>query len=257
MTSRRRIMMAGTKNIPDPAIPEAWDNAQTIKDSWYQIYKASEDGTYKTKYKIGDTKVANFGEMGLVMMRLSAFDTDIRSDGSGNAHMTWLGMHALKKSREGSSSRYFFADNPEGELLRAAIKMKAPDLSYLAEVNKTCLASNKVTATGPFSIWILSAREVGIKYVGSSYWYRAEDSGVAYSLPSTTIRLTGSTPTSGIAGAKDNGSVNFATRSGISSGDEMCYETFRKWGVNNDQVIPSQTQVGTLSLAYICPCFCI
>lgn len=61
----------------------------TITDSWDEIFAAEDNGTYKTKYSLGDTKIVEING-GAVLMEIIAFDTDILADGSGTAKITWL-----------------------------------------------------------------------------------------------------------------------------------------------------------------------
>lgn len=72
---------------------------ETITDTWDEIFAAEADGTYKTKYKIGDTKKISLGTEGTVAMQIVAFDTDDLADGSGTAPITWISEQLLKTSR--------------------------------------------------------------------------------------------------------------------------------------------------------------
>jgi len=68
---------------------------ETIKDTWEEILQSIEDGSYATKYKAGDTKELNLGELGYVNMTVAAVDFDELSDGSGTAAITWLSEQLL------------------------------------------------------------------------------------------------------------------------------------------------------------------
>lgn len=70
-----------------------WAEAN-ITDSWEEIFAAELDGTYKTKYQIGDIKLLDLGNDGIVPMRIVAFDKDVLADGSGYAPITWLAVTA-------------------------------------------------------------------------------------------------------------------------------------------------------------------
>ena len=61
----------------------------TITDTWDQIFAAEEDGTYSTKYSIGDTKIVDICGCP-TMMQIVAFDADELSDDSGLAKITWM-----------------------------------------------------------------------------------------------------------------------------------------------------------------------
>ena len=64
--------------------------SETIADDWSAIAASAANGTYKTKYSIGDTKSIDLGTEGTHLMQLVAFDTDDKADGSGKAPMTWI-----------------------------------------------------------------------------------------------------------------------------------------------------------------------
>ena len=61
----------------------------TITDSWADILAAENDGTYSSKYSVGDTKVVNIGAFPM-LMQIVAMDTDELADDTGNAKITWL-----------------------------------------------------------------------------------------------------------------------------------------------------------------------
>ena len=63
---------------------------ETISDDWSTIAASTINGTYKTKYSIGDTKSIDLGTEGTHLMQLVAFDTDDKADGTGKAPMTWI-----------------------------------------------------------------------------------------------------------------------------------------------------------------------
>ena len=65
-------------------------NGETINDSWSAIAASAKDGTYKTKYSVGDLKTVDLGNEGIHLMQLVAFDADDKADGNGKAPMTWV-----------------------------------------------------------------------------------------------------------------------------------------------------------------------
>ena len=73
--------------------------ADVLTDSWEDIFAAEEDGTYLTKYKLGDMKLLDLGPEGVLAMRIAAFDVDDKADGSGKAHITWVAMTPLNSKR--------------------------------------------------------------------------------------------------------------------------------------------------------------
>lgn len=64
--------------------------SETIADDWSAIAASAANGTYKTKYSIGDTKSVDLGSEGVHLMQLVAFDADDKANGSGKAPMTWV-----------------------------------------------------------------------------------------------------------------------------------------------------------------------
>lgn len=72
---------------------------ETITDTWEEIFAAEADGSYKTKYNIGDTKIIDLGSEGSVCMQIAAFDADDMADGGGKAPITWISEQLLATSR--------------------------------------------------------------------------------------------------------------------------------------------------------------
>ena len=72
--------------------------AHQIEDSWDTILSNIDNGTYATKYSVGDCKELDFGTEGKVNMQIAAFDTDDKADGSGKAEITWISKEALVTS---------------------------------------------------------------------------------------------------------------------------------------------------------------
>ena len=154
------------------------DVTGSITDTWAEIFAAEEDGTYSTKYKVGDTKMVSVNGSP-VAMQIVAIDGDELADGTGNAKITWLclgyqGKHNMNSTNTTSGGwascamRQYLIDSVLPNIdstVRAQIK----------SVNKTyydyASSSTKVSAD---SIWIPSFREVG-------FGTTKEDSGVIYS----------------------------------------------------------------------------
>lgn len=68
---------------------------ETITDSWEEILAAVANGTYKTKYQVGDTKILDVGSEGSVCMQIAAFDADTLADGTGKAPISWISEQLL------------------------------------------------------------------------------------------------------------------------------------------------------------------
>ena len=68
---------------------------ETITDSWEEILAAVANGTYKTKYQVGGTKILDVGSEGSVCMQIAAFDADTLADGTGKAPISWISEQVL------------------------------------------------------------------------------------------------------------------------------------------------------------------
>ena len=66
-----------------------------ITDSWDTIIANIDNGTYSTKYKVGNYKPLDLGTEGAINMQIVAMDADELADGSGYAPLTFLGMELL------------------------------------------------------------------------------------------------------------------------------------------------------------------
>lgn len=154
-------------------------SGETITDSWDEIFQAESDGSYKTKYSVGNTKYLVIGGT-YVLMQIIAFDKDIlSSDHTSTAKITWLAKSLSFKFPMN------FEDVTEGgwadcecrKFLNDTIYEQIPEnvRNKIVAVDKTYTAtsSSSSTATVSDKLWIPSAREI---YGGSSY----ENTGVDY-----------------------------------------------------------------------------
>ena len=152
---------------------------ETISDTWGQIIAAVEDGTYKTKYSVGDTKTLDLGTEGQIPMKIAAFDADPRSDGAGNAEITWVATKALKtehranRSQEynhyGTGSQGGWSESEMRSYLRSTVFPLIP--SEVAAAIKPVSKYSRITDNlgslvdnkkSDDTIWIPSAREIGV-----------------------------------------------------------------------------------------------
>lgn len=72
---------------------------ENIEDDWDAILAACADGSYKTKYHVGDTKQIDLGSEGVVAMQIVAMDADELPDG-GKAPLSWVSRELLKTSHK-------------------------------------------------------------------------------------------------------------------------------------------------------------
>lgn len=166
------------------------NDTSTITDSWAEIVS---NPNYATDYHIGDRKLVqvekniNNGvapELVDIYMELVAMDTDILSDNSGKARMTWVAnaVAQVTSFNNTSSSSPPLVDWSNCKL--RTDKLPTYILAYLPEalqqnikeVNKTYLCHDGSTQTSADKIWIPSLREL----FGDSSNYTVEDSGVTY-----------------------------------------------------------------------------
>lgn len=70
-----------------------------ITDDWATIIANIDNGTYKTKYKVGNYKPLDVGSEGTVNMEIVAFDKDELADGSGMAPVTVISKELLSTLR--------------------------------------------------------------------------------------------------------------------------------------------------------------
>ena len=149
----------------------------TITDSWADI---ATNVNYATDYKIGDTKLLDLGEKGEVYMQLVAMDTDVLSDNTGNARMTWISKNLVETHRMGASSSVdgWAATEMRNYLRETILPLIPADVrNNIKEVNKTYRTKSPDDTTLQIAdtVWIPSSKEVGFT---SSY---IEASGVVYS----------------------------------------------------------------------------
>lgn len=190
-----------------------------VTDTWAEIIAAEQDGTYLTKYHIGDLKWVA-AEDTYYCMQIIAFDTDELADNSGNAHITWLCKGYYNKKPWNSTNR-------SGSWLTCELRAYLREnilpsfeqivLSSIKEVNKTYKDTDSTTSTCIDTIWVPSLREI----TGEPIAY--ERSGCTY-----TNYFTNNTSRIKLMGClnSDDTKFNWWTRSGIDIDRAYC--------INND-----------------------
>lgn len=170
----------------------------TVGDTWDQIVDASEDGTYASRYQVGDTKELTIdGEK--LLMTLVAMDADVLDDdGETTVPMTWVSLpfHAFSAAMDPSVSsakwdtcymrsrlESWYMNRIGSDALKSAIKTVRKTYLYQAAYN----TSAETRSCGD-RLWIPSMREVfsstsssadsfetsGPHYGLSQYWYTSE-----------------------------------------------------------------------------------
>ncbi len=139
---------------------------EELSTDWQKVITASEDGTYKESYNIGDTLELDLGEEGTITMELVAMDADELADGSGKAHMTWIAKDLLNTEHAMNATVTNKGDWPDSEMrgwLREDVLPMFPQAvrDNIKEVTKYSYSySDRGTISSTDSIWIPSRREI-------------------------------------------------------------------------------------------------
>ena len=162
----------------------------TIHDSWDEVLAAINDGTYATKYSVGDTKLMTINGSD-VYVQLVAMDADPLTDGSGNtAPTSWLVKSILTThvmNSTGTNANGWAACEMRSWLRETAITWLPETIrSAIKEVTKTYYDyTAKSTLSIADTVWIPSYREV---FGGTSYETSGPDYTAVYSSSATRIR---------------------------------------------------------------------
>ena len=92
---------------------EEYDYAE-IADSWQDILDSIDDGTYTTKYRIGNYKPLDLGTEGVINMQIVAFNLDPLANDNGYAPVTFVALHLLNTDRQINSNGSTFAQGFDG-----------------------------------------------------------------------------------------------------------------------------------------------
>lgn len=153
----------------------------TISDSWSEILENESNGTYSTKYAIGDTKKITINNNDYYA-QIVAFDADILSDESDNAKITWLLTHIYTNDHVMYSRGNVPNDGWPSSEMRSWLSTDMLPLfpeairTAIKEVKKTSFSDSTTGDVVSYDkLWIPSAREVS---GSSSLGY--ESSGPSY-----------------------------------------------------------------------------
>lgn len=209
-------------------------NFGTIADSWTQILAAEADGTYLTKYSIGDTK--SFEVDGVThLMQIVAFDADDLADNSGKAHITWIektaGLQAMMNTTSTNANGWANSNCRTQTVADIYTAIDSELKGAIKEVKKTYFdKTTGNTLSVNDSLWIPSYRELfgEVKYFN----YDMEDSGVIYTAITdgtlgTIKKYNGSAESWWLRSALQNDSsrfiyVNSSGKAGNSSANGKC-----------------------------------
>jgi len=153
----------------------------TISDSWAEIFAAEDNGTYKTKYSIGDTKQLSVNGKN-IYMQIVAFDTDVLASGTGTAKITWIAKGFAETHRMNATNTN--TDGwPASEMRSWLRETLLPTIdstvrNRIVEVTKTYYDyTTTSTLSTSDTIWLPSYREIFGNSTNSTNY---ELSGVDY-----------------------------------------------------------------------------
>ena len=148
----------------------------SISDSWQEIFASELDGTYRTKYHIGDEKFVNIGDT-RVLMKIVAMDADILADDpEETAPITWMSSYVTGfnvKDQYGTGSAAYTRSYLNGRVFNS---IETQVKENIKTVSKTYLEYQTTTSYDD-NVWVPSLRETCSTY-GLTYM---EDSGPIYS----------------------------------------------------------------------------
>ena len=167
----------------------SYNVGDTITDSWAEIIASINNGTYASKYSVGDTKALDLGTEGTVAMEIVAINTDELATGSGTAAITWISKQLLQTSHrmnpsyssgtEGTGSLGGWEKTEMRSYLKETVKPLIPEAvrnaikpvkKYSRIYNVSGSAVNDVLTTE--DVWIPSYKEVfgsGLETLGPTY----------------------------------------------------------------------------------------
>lgn len=131
-----------------------------ITDSWSEIGAHIDDGTYATRYKVGNYKPLDLGTEGVINMQIVAMDADELADGTGYAPLTFIGMELLTTDKDlsngwaNSNLRNTYFPNTIMPLIPSVVK------SRIQSVIKNTYTVNRLEEQTVDKLWIPSIHEV-------------------------------------------------------------------------------------------------
>ena len=155
-----------------------------ITDNWDTIIANIDNGTYSTKYKVGNYKPLDLGTEGTINMQIVAVDADELTN-SGTAPLTFLGMSALSNVYKYNlnSAEKNWSDSSLRQYLSDTILPLVPSnvSNRIQAVNKYSRSTSGSAVVGSDKLWIPSLYEiVSFFYTNKYQWY--ENTGVDYYL---------------------------------------------------------------------------
>lgn len=164
-----------------------WKESKEIADSWDEIIAAVDDGTYASKYEIGQYKPLDLGTEGIINMQIVGIDIDKNADNE-TVGLSFVAKELLNTQYQingtnDSNSHYtnLFSGSELKAYLDSTIKPLFPASlqTGIKSVKKTMSnANNNSDTTQTLDVWIPSIYEIGFT-AGVKNTY-AEWNGVSY-----------------------------------------------------------------------------
>ena len=195
-----------------------------ITDSWDTIIANIDNGTYSTKYKLGNYKPLDLGTEGTINMQIVAIDEDELADGSGTAPLTFLGMELLNTEKNNSPSGTGSTENPKywgdsslrtylqttiASLVPAVVKARIRGVRKVSAYGRP---TTRVLRYSTDSLWIPSIAEINGH---NQYW---ENEGAVYTRiykdNASRIKQLGGNANSWLTRTEDGGSWRGVSASG-------------------------------------------
>lgn len=130
-----------------------------ISDDWSTIIASVNDGTYATKYKVGNYKALDLGSEGVVNMQIAGINKDALADGSGNAPITWISKELLTTNKRMNPAlvgkKVVYAFEPDSTTATNAWK-------------STNQGKGNASCKGEWSITVVSDGVLNVRYKVSS-----------------------------------------------------------------------------------------
>jgi len=210
-------------------------NTDTIQDTWEQILAAEADGSYSTKYHIGDTKSVSIDGVN-VKMQIAAFDADTIAGGTEKAKISWVckklyGENQKMNTTSSTSGGWptmpmytYLNDTSSGVYSKIESTVKDAIKTVVKPYWDAAASAEK---TSNDKLWLLSNQEVN--FVTSGSYYHKEDGGVTYSGLFPTASNNGNT--NRVKYNSSGSANNWWLRSSSSSGSFVSVIT--SGGANN------------------------
>ena len=132
-----------------------------ITDSWEDIIASIQDGTYKSKYMVGNYKpIENFGKFGTIDMQIAAFNKDKLEDGTSTAAISFIARQS--RSYVWPDSGQEFGSTWETSFVRTNMNADAFLDNFPEAVRNSLTSVEKNTAYD--KVWMPSSTECASGY---------------------------------------------------------------------------------------------